>query len=293
MTEPTPASSPAKPAARPRDLGLALGVLALTGFIFWPAARWVATQTFAHEQIKQSFVLMVLAGAWMAWDQRARLRPTWQLTNAAIAWLLASYALVGGAMFLETPLFVLAGLVAAVGGAVHFVFGAVAFRRTVPLLAAFALVILFVLLFPVLDWPLRKMAGIESARLLHAVGLAPKLAIAMQPEVKLYLLANGGRFVVETECNGFGLITSSLLLGTILLLYRRARWWKFPVLLPACVFVAFAFNALRIFAIVSLAPSFPGHYAALHEVAGLVALYSGLGVVWFLTGRRAPVTAGS
>jgi hypothetical protein len=42
---------------------------------------------------------------------------------------------------------------------------------------------------------------------------------------------------------------------------------------------------LRIFAIVVLAPSFPNHYTALHEIAGIVALYSGLGIVWWLTGR--------
>lgn len=165
-------------------------------------------------------------------------------------------------------------------------------KSIAPLLAAFALVILFVLLFPVLDWPLRKMAGIESGRLLHWSGLATKLAVVTQPDVKLLLLVEGRTFVVETECNGFGLISSSLLLGTLLLLYRHGRWWKFVALLPLCVAVAFVFNLLRIFAIVTLAPTFPNHYHAMHEVAGLVALYSGLGLVWWLTGRGSTAPGG-
>jgi exosortase/archaeosortase family protein len=80
-------------------------------------------------------------------------------------------------------------------------------------------------------------------------------------------------------------MSSALLLGMILLIYRRAAWWRHLLLLPACLIVAFVFNLLRIFAIVTLAPRFPGHYTALHEIAGIVALYSALGVVWWLTGR--------
>ena len=107
-------------------------------------------------------------------------------------------------------------------------------------------------------------------------------------------IATGGRsFVVATECNGFGLITSSLLLGMIRLLYRHARWWSFLSLLPACIAVGYVFNFLRFTAIVLLAPLAPAHYDAVHETAGLIALYSGLGLVWVFTGseRRAPARA--
>ena len=48
----------------------------------------------------------------------------------------------------------------------------------------------------------------------------------------------------------------------------------------------FVFNFLRITTIVLLAPRFPGHYMGLHETAGILALYSGLGVVWLLTGTQ-------
>jgi exosortase/archaeosortase family protein len=280
---PDPSAKVPSSSAR-RDRWLALGVLAFTALAFWPAARWVASQTFAHEQLKQSFFIMVLAGLWIAWERRDSLRLSLQLDNTGLFWLLASYGCIAGALLLKTPLLVLTGLVAAAGGTVQVVFGPRALRRTVPLLAAFALLILFVLLFPVLDWPLRKMAGVESVRLLQSFGLASHLQVVANPGVQLELLNEHGTFIVATECNGFGLISSALLLGTVGLLYRRARWWTFPGLLALGLLLAFTVNLLRIATIVLLAPRFPGHYAALHETAGIVALYTGLGAVWLLTG---------
>jgi exosortase/archaeosortase family protein len=279
-----------------QDLFLAAGLFVLTAAIFWPAVRWLTSQTFAHEQLKQSLFIVVLAGGWIAWEKRATLTFGFQFSNGALGWLFASYMLAAGAVLLQHPLFILAGLIAAVGGIVNFIFGGRAFRRTLPLLGVFALLILIVLLFPILDWPLRQMAGIEAARFLKTIGLAPQLAVSTGPEVKLALISKGQAFIVAPECNGFGLIASSLLLGTILLLYRRAAWWRLPLLLPLCIVVAFLFNLLRISTIVLLAPYFPSHYTALHETAGLIALYSGLGLVWLLTGRQrkpAPATANS
>lgn len=278
---PTPSSAPV---ARHGELWLAGALLALTALAFWPVARWLAAQTFAREQLKQSFFILVLAGLWIAWEHRRSLHLRLHLDNTGLACLLGSYACVAGAFFLKTPLLVLAGLVAAAAGAVQVVFGERALRRTLPLLAAFALLILFVLLFPVLDWPLRKMAGIESVRMLQSFDLASQLRIVANPDAQLQLVSPHGTFTVATECNGFGLLSSALLLGTIGLLYRRARWWKFPGLLALSLLLAFTTNLLRIAAIVLLAPRFPGHYHALHETAGIIALYTGLGAVWLLTG---------
>jgi exosortase/archaeosortase family protein len=270
--------------ARRQDIALTLGLLVFTAVVFWPPLRWLASQAFAREQLKQSFILVLLAGVWIAWEKRQTLRLHCQLSNVALGWLVGAYALVAAALFFKSPLFILAGLVAAAGGLVNYVFGAQAFRRSLPLLAVFAVLILCVLLFPILDWPLRQMAGVESARFLKSIGFASQLFVSAPPDVKLYLATPHQTFVVATECNGFGLITSSLLLGLIRLLYRRAAWGWFLVLLPLCVTVAFIFNFLRICAIVLLAPRFPGQYDVLHEIAGLIALYSGLGVVWLLTG---------
>ena len=270
--------------ARRHDLALASALALLTGIVFWPAGRWLASETFAREQLKQSFFVVLFAGLWIAWEKRQNLRINLQLSNRTLVWLLVSYVLAAGALVFKTPLLFLGGMVAALGGMVNYVFGGQAFRRTLPLLLVFGLLILCVLLFPILDWPLRQMAGVEAARFLKFLGLASHLAVAPRPEVKLLLLTGKQTFLVATECNGFGLITSSFLLGMIRLLYRQTALRWYLLLLPLCSAVAFIFNFLRISVIVLLAPRFPGHYAALHEVAGLIALYSGLGLVWLLTG---------
>jgi exosortase/archaeosortase family protein len=280
------ASTSAPSAARPRDRWLAGALLASTALAFWPVVTWLAAQTFAREQLKQSFFILVLAGIWIALEQRRSLHLRLQIDNTGLASAIAAYACIAGAVLLKTPLLVLAGLVAAAAGGVQIVFGGHALRRTAPLLAACALLILFVLLFQTLDWPLRQMAGVESVRLLQSFGLASHLQIIRDPGVQLQLVNPHGTFIVATECNGFGLISSSLLLGTICLLYRRAAWWKFPGLLALSLLLAFAANLWRIAAIVFLAPSFPGNYHALHETVGIVALYTGLGTVWLLTGWR-------
>ena len=274
-------------AARFQDVALASALLALTGLVFWPAARWLASQTFASEQLKQSFFIVVLAGIWIAWEKRGVLRVSLQLSNTTLVWLGASYVLAFAALGFKNPLFLLAGLVAASGGLVNYVFGQLAFKRTLPLLTVFSLLIVCVLLFPVLDWPLRQMAGLEAGRLLKSIGLAPQLSVSnADAAVNLLLVVGKETFVVATECHGFGLITSSLLLGLIRLLYQRAAWTWFTLLLPLCVLIAFVFNFLRITAIILLAPKFPGNYHAMHETAGIVALYAGLGVVWLVTGLR-------
>jgi exosortase/archaeosortase family protein len=271
---------------RVQDWLLAAGVLGLTAVIFGPAITWLATQTFAREQLKQALIIVLAAGAWLAYEKRAELRVDLLLSNVTVGWLFCSYLLAGAAVLLHAPLLILGGLVAVLGGLVHLVFGRLVFRRTLPLLSVFALLILCVLLFPVLDWPLRQMAGLNGARFLKWLGLAPELAvIAAGSDPKLILKVGSQVFLVATECNGFGLISASLLLGVIRLHYRRAAWGWFPLLLPLCVAVGFLFNLLRIAVIVVLAPRFPGHYDALHEVAGFSSLYLGLGVVWFLTHR--------
>jgi exosortase/archaeosortase family protein len=269
-----------------RDLALAGGLLAITALIFWPAVRWIATETFAHEQLKQSFWILLLAGAYMAWSSRASLRPVLVLSNTALAWLLTAYVLAAAAAWWKAPLLVLAGLVAAVAGVVEFAFGAQPGRRTRALLVVFGAFLLFVLAFPVLDWPLRRMAGIEAGRLLTELGFASQLAVHPGPPPKLLLFANQRVFEVAAECNGFGLISSSFLLALLLALYRRARWWTILWQVPFCVGLAFVFNLLRIATIVVLTPRFPNHYGLLHETAGIIALYTGLGAVWLVTAWR-------
>ncbi len=55
-------------------------------------------------------------------------------------------------------------------------------------------------------------------------------------------------------------------------------WWKAAAVTLAAV-VGFA-----PLGIVVAAPYFPDHYDLLHETIGLIALFTGLGIVWLLIG---------
>src|ERR1035437_24518 len=101
MPEPSTQASPIP--SRRQEFILAAGLLVLTAVIFWPAVRWLTSQTFAHEQLKQSFFIVVLAGGWITWKRRLTLRLALQSSNGALGWLFASYALAAGAVLLNTP----------------------------------------------------------------------------------------------------------------------------------------------------------------------------------------------
>ena len=56
-------------------------------------------------------------------------------------------------------------------------------------------------------------------------------------------------------------------------------------LVPAAIAIGFAVNVLRILIISTTARYFPGHYDALHEIVGTIALWGGLGLVGWLAWR--------
>ena len=90
------------PASTPRqEILLALALLGFTAVVFWPPLHWLASQTFAREQLKQSFILVVLAGVWIAWEKRQTLRVRCQFSNVALGWLVSAYALAAAALVLK------------------------------------------------------------------------------------------------------------------------------------------------------------------------------------------------
>ena len=102
-------------------------------------------------------------------------------------------------------------------------------------------------------------------------------------EPMLMLLSNGRPFHVAAECNGFGMLGSSLLMALIIVLYReisvmdRLGWMGMAVIIGLC------FNIVRIILIVLLAPLLPADgYMLMHEVVGLCTTYGGLAALYFL-----------
>jgi exosortase/archaeosortase family protein len=286
MTDAAPASPP--PPAR-WDAGrlLALLMVICTAAAFWPVTQWLVHEVAASQQIRQSFVLLGAAAGLVAWQHAGEWRLRLETGNRALLFLAAAYACVTAAWWLRLSLPVLPAFAFGLAGCLHILVGAEAWRFIRPLVTGFVACLVIILLFPLLDWPLRQMAGVNAARLLHGLGFTPQLHVVLEPVPKLILATGRNFFEVATECNGFGLITSgavlALLAGGIAGRRPLALLW----LVPAAAVIGFLFNLLRILVICLLAPVFPGHYHALHETAGVIMLWGGLGLIGWLAWRPA------
>lgn len=264
------------------DLPVVLLLFAATVALFWPASWWIAQQTLAHEQLRQSFFLLLFAAIVLGVDHRQTLIPRLEVTRGSILLLAAAFLLMGAGIFFPVPSLALAALALALAAFVHVLFGDRGLKLTLPWLAAFAGFLLFVFVFHLLDWPLRRLAGLEAARILALFGNDVQLGEVAARGGMLLLSVNERLYEVAGECNGFGLMSASSVLALLLVVSRPLPlWWKFLAVLLAFV-AGFLFNLLRILGIVTLAPYFPDHYGFLHETLGLIALFGGLGFVWWL-----------
>ena len=244
------------------------------------------TETVAREQIKQGMMLLVAAAALIIWQHRHDLHIAAEINNRALGLLAGAFACIGVAGVSNWPLLMLPGLTLGMAGSLQILLGASGYRFLKPLVAGVAMLMVIILIFPVLDWPLRQLAGVEAARVLGALGLAPQLAIANPTHNPQLLLKVGAQvFLVATECNGFGIITSGALLALLAgEISHRSRWF-IAVMMLIALFTGFFVNLLRILAITQLAPCMPQHYHIMHEIVGTVMLWIGLGLIGWLAWR--------
>jgi len=287
MSADTPSASPTPSRW---DLGrlLAVFLVVCTVLAFWPVMQWLVREVAASQQIRQSFVLLGAAAGLVGWQHAREWRLHLDVGNRALVFLCSAYTCTALAWWLQMPLLVLPGFALGLAGCLHVIVGADAWRFVRPLFIGFIACLIVILLFPVFDWPLRQMAGVNSAHLLHALGFAPKLSVVMQPEPKLILDTGRNLFEVATECNGFGIITSGAVLALLAGGIAGRRAVSFLWLVPMALVAGFAFNLLRILVICLLAPKFPGRYAELHEIAGILLLWAGLGLIGWLAWRPSP-----
>lgn len=263
----------------------ALFLVACTAVAFWPVTRWIFQEVSASQQIRQSFVLLGAAVALVAWQHARDWRVKLETGNRALVLLGLSYAFTALAWWTRQPLLVLPAFALGLAGCLHVAVGAEAWRFVKPLFTGFVACLVVILLFPLFDWPLRQMAGVNAARLLHAMGFTPELRVLLEPAPKLILATGRNYFEVATECNGFGLITSGAVLALLAAGIAGRRASALLWLVPASLALGFVFNLLRILAICLLAPSFPDNYHTLHETAGVLMLWGGLGLIGRLAWR--------
>jgi len=287
---PMPEAPSAEPSSPFRwDSGRLLAVLLIvcTAAAFWPVTQWLVHEVTASQQIRQSFVLLGAAAALVAWQHAHEWRLRLDVGNRALLLLGGAYGCMAVAWWLNVSLFVLPAFAFGLAGCLHVAAGEEAWRFLKPLITGFVACLIVILLFPLLDWPLRQMAGVNAARILHGIGFTPQLHVIVDPAPKLILATGKNFFEVATECNGFGLITSGMVLALLAGGIAGRRAPSLAWLVPTAALVGFALNLLRILAICLLAPSFPNHYYALHETAGVIMLWTGLGLIGWLAWRPA------
>ncbi|MGF1485002.1 MAG: archaeosortase/exosortase family protein [Opitutales bacterium] len=309
------AEPPAKAGGR-RDLwtenGTRLAILtyAVTFAIFAPLLQWIFLQSYAQEQLHLAFLILAGAGIWLYIENRERLHLNLHFGGQSQALLLGAYACFLGA-FTSNLLFPasdrpeapwlgatyvalnLAALSLALGSLVAFLFGSRALRASRGILFGFFFYVGLVAVLPIYDWPLRRVAGEWSLWLLQILGIDARLGTVALEEPILVLEVSGQVFNVAQECNGFGLLSASILLTLLLSIYRKISLLDRAILMTLAVVGALFFNAVRILGIVLLAPQLPqSRYLLMHDTVGILIFYGALGLLWwFIRGFGSDISA--
>ena len=271
------------------DLLTGLILFGLTAAVFLPVFHWLAEQTVSREQVQYSVLILGAALAVTLWRERQVISLRFKLGRTSLAFVAAAYLMGALAILLRNPFPLLFGfLLAFIGGAV-FLVGEEHLRLCLKLTTGFAAFLIIVVLFPLLDLPLRKLAGIGAGQILHSLHYETALGMIDGGNVpQVILVVDGTPFNVATECNGFGLLTSCALLAFLVVLTSREPWyWRIALVLSGAV-TGLLLNLLRIVAICMAAPHYPDHYTLLHEVIGTVALWLGIGLTWWIVSPSGP-----
>lgn len=274
---------------------LLLGLLMLA---LWPLTSWFAETAHEQSRIFHALLVLGLAGIFLARFGGVEVKDTLELGPATKRALYVSYGLLAlsylAPIFIKSPLtglLVVPAYCAGLAACVRFVFGEGTRRLTRTMASTLCAFLLLSIWMEPLDWPLRQLAGEWSGYVLDLMGQNTELGLVRQEggPPMLILLVNDHPFHVAAECNGFGVIMTSLLLALLLAVYRRLSYLDLGLNLIAGLIIGFAFNILRIVIIILLAPSLMNHYMLMHEIVGGITYWACLILVWiFLNGPVRP-----
>jgi exosortase len=261
---------------------MVVAISVLIALLYVPLLYWLGRTTLHTQQLVNGAFLVLMALVICVRDAVGKLRLQPEFGNLGVglvALAILCLWLAGRSRFWLLPL-VLLSFCLAFAGVMAFLFGKMGVRPFMPALGAFFVFGVLVGLFPTLDWPLRAMAARYAGGLLTWMGVPVKLALAAGQPAKLLLAVKGQVFEVATECNGFGLLTSSLIVATILAFrYRMPASGKLG-LLSLAVPIAIVCNFLRIVSICLVASRMQLPYSFVHETLGLIFYFLGLGLIW-------------
>jgi exosortase len=286
--KPIEANGQRQPTLPPASMLLVLAISGLIGLLYVPLLQWLGRMTLHTQQLFNGAFLVVFALAICVRDAAEKLRLTPAISNQGVGLIAFALACLWLATRLASLPLALLSACLAFAGMVSFLFGKVGARQFLPALSAFFVFGLLVGLLPKLDWPLRAMAARYAGGLLAALGAPVRISLIEGQPAQLLLSVNGRAFTVATECNGFGLLTSSLIVATILAFQHRLVWLDKLSLWASSVPIAIVCNFVRIVSICLVAPRTTLPYGFVHEALGLVFYFLGLGLIWKIAGRYKP-----
>ncbi len=257
-------------------------ILAVTVIAYGPLIGGVWELSSRTTQALNAYVLLAVAVFDAVWSV-ARIQPFRPVVNlhGLLLFGLSCLALASASLTGIWPLAVL-GLCLNVGALLSFCFGRDGVKAFHPALVGFGAMVAMVVLVPQFDGWLRIMAGTVSAWMLPILGIRADMIVQQDPFQVILVAERGvGLFNVASECNGFGILLSSVVLTLILALRRRVSPSGIGLLVVGAVGLGLIFNIIRIVAIAvaTLRTDIP--YGVIHEGLGtaiyllaLVAVYA-------------------
>jgi exosortase/archaeosortase family protein len=193
---------------------------------------------------------------------------------------LSCVALAASSLFLLWPLAVL-GFCFSLGALLSFCFGRAGVRTFYPAIVGLGVAVGMMMYVPRVDVVLRVLVANASAWVLALAGIRADLVVSHAPfQVAMVVEKGAGLFDVATECNGFGIILSSVVLTVIMSIRRQLPVGRLMVLTVFALLAGLAFNILRIVAIVMVAIQSDMTYDVIHEGVGTLVYLTALAVVY-------------
>lgn len=276
------------------DFWLSVLLFGALGAAFWPITTWIAGNAADQSRLLHSLAVLLMATIALIKFGNIPIENVLSLNPAAGRALALSFGLLilqfivknvlpetthGFISFLTIPAYS-----SALVALVRYVFGEGTTRISRTTGGALCGFLLLSALMAPLDWPLRGLAGQFSATVLSWIGQSVELGLLQLQSgpPKLILLVNQHPFDVAAECNGFGIIMTSLLIGLLLAIYRRVGPLGIVFNLAVGLVIGLALNTLRIVLIVLLAPALMDYYMLMHEIVGGLSYWGGLLLVWIV-----------
>lgn len=276
------------------DFWIQLGAFFLVGLTFWPVTMWFASSAQEQSRLFHALIVLALATVMLVRYGGIAIEDTLNLNPSARRALVFSFILLLAQLIAArlaptdwqglVALLVIPAYCSGLAAFVRFVFGEGTRRITRTTAGTFCAFLLLSLFMQPLDWPLRGLAGKWSAAALDWIGKSVELGLvgADGGPPKLILWVDKHPFHVASECNGFGVILTSLLIALLLALYRRLGLFDTALNIVTGLTVGFFFNVLRIVIIVLLAPYMMNQYTLMHEIVGTITYWGCLALVWVL-----------